>query len=243
MSDTTANTGTEQDPDVKKDETGQQKKKAENNGQNNGDNLETLWDDPVVEGDKDKLSGQVEQQKQQQTDPNAAFTAHIESLKLSDGLNLDEISAELNQGNTTALNKAFSHMASNIYRQSMIDASKIIDKKVQEGVDKAIKSSTNAVQGNMAVDKMQATLAFTAKPVISPIANAVLAQLIKKGKSVDDAIAGVKVFFKQTAQLSGKELGLNPPPNARPGQRPFNSNVIDDSEETEEVDWLETLNV
>lgn len=245
MSDQTANAGTD-DAGNKGTENPDEQNKNKDNKQNNDDNLETLWDNPDDNKSSDDKPGQIDQnlqqQPQQQVDPSVAFNAHIESLNLLDGLNLDEISTELNQGKTDGLNKAFGHMAANIYRQSMIDASKIIDKKVQEGVDKAIKSSTNAVQGNMAVDKMQVALSFTKQPAISPVATAVLAQLIKKGKSVDDAINGVRTFFKQTAQISAKELGLNAAPRARPGNKTFNSNIIENDEEAE-VDWMDTLNI
>ena len=80
---------------------------------------------------------------------------------------------------------------------------------------------------------MQAVLSFTKQPAINPVATAVLAQLIKKGKSVEDAIIGVKAFFKQTALISGKELGVNTAPRSRPGQQPFNNNAIDTDEEEE----------
>lgn len=244
MSDTTANTGGTPDPNANTDDPGEQQKNKDND-KDNDDNLETLWDNPVDDTNKSITPVQSDpnkQQQQQEPDPNVAFNTHIESLKLTDGLDLSEISTELNEGNTTALNKAFSHMAANIYRHALVDASKVIDKKVQEGVDKAIKSSTNAVQGNMAVDKMQSALSFTKRPAISPVAAAVLAQLIKKGKSVDEAIDGVKLFFKQTAQISGKELGLNAAPRGRPGQQIFNASVIDDDDEPE-TDWMDTLNI
>ncbi len=243
MTDQSANAGSEQTGDQTTDETGK-KVETKDNNKNNDDNLETLWDNPVEDTSKTVAPDPnlPAQQQQQQPDANEAFNEHIKSLDLVSGLDLSEISTELNQGNTEALNKAFTHMASNIYRQSMINASKIIDKKVQEGVDKAVKSSANAVQGNMAVDKMQAALSFTKQPAISPVATAVLAQLIKKGKSVDDAINGVRTFFKQTAHISAKELGLNQPPRSRPGQQPFNNNIIDTDEEAE-TDWMETLNI
>jgi len=241
MSDQTANAGSNDQTDANAGDKGQQQQNG-NNDKDNGDNLDDLWQDPQ-DKEGEKTVEPQQQQQQQQDDPNKVFDEHIKKLNLANGVNLDEISNELNQGNTESLNKALGTLASNVYRQAMIDTSKIIDKKVQEGVDKAIKQSTNAVQGNMAVDKMQATLQFTKNPAINPVATAVLSQLIKKGKSVDEAIAGVKVFFKQTATISAKELGLRNPPRDRPGGKQFNPSNIMTDDDDEEIDWMDTLNI
>ena len=56
MSDQTANAGTQaSDPNANTDETGQQDKNKDNK-QNNDDNLETLWDNPVDDKDKTNQS-------------------------------------------------------------------------------------------------------------------------------------------------------------------------------------------
>lgn len=225
-------------------ESGQQQQQGGDNNQNNDDNFNDLWDNPSDNQDgnnqQSQQSGQ-QQQQQQDADPNKTFDTYIASLNLSEGIDVAAISGELNNGQTEGLNNAFSTVARNVYRQAMIDVNKIIDKKVESGVSKAIQQSTNAVQGNMAVDRMQASLSFTKDPAINPIATAVLSQLIKKGKSVDDAILGVRNFFTKTANISAKELGINQPPRGRPGNQQFNNNV--DNDDDGEMDWLETLNV
>lgn len=243
----------EQDPDAGnsgENTDGQQKQTdqtGENNQQNNDDNFEDLWHDP------DDTSGQTQQQQTQpqtqqpgsEQKPNAdeAFNTYIKGLDLTKDIDLAKVSEGLNQGNTESLGNAFSTIAAKTYRQAMVDMSKIIDQKVAAGVKAAVTQSSNVAQGDMAVRQMNSTLDFTKNPAIAPVAGAVLAQLIKKGKSTEDAVDGVRKFFQNTSKISAKALGLQKPPHGRPGNQSFSGagNIADD--EDTEVDWLETLGV
>lgn len=227
------NTGQQQG---QKDQQGQKK----DNGDNNSDNFDNLWQDPTDET-KDK-NKQTTQESEKKPDPTEVFDEYIKGLDLASGLDMAKISGDLNQGNTESLDNAFSTIASNTYRQAMVDMSKVIDQKVEAGVAKAVQQSSNASQSDMAVKQMNAELKFTKSPVIAPVASAVLAQLIKKGKSTEDAVNGVREFFKQTSQLSAKELGRQNPPQSRPGNQRFDNPVNSDDAENE-VDWMETLGV
>lgn len=245
MSDQTANAGSSEE-----DTSGKQKQKeqtGENNQQNNDDNFEDLWHDP------DESSEQTPQQKTpQQTQPanieqkpnvDEAFNTYIEGLDLTKGIDLAKVSDELNQGNTESLGNAFSVIAAKTYRQAMVDMSKIIDQKVAAGVKAAVTQSSNVAQGDMAVRHMNNALDFTKNPAIAPVASAVLAQLIKKGKSTEDAVEGVRKFFQNTSKISAKALGLQKAPQGRPGNQPFSGAVNIDDDEDAEVDWIETLGV
>ena len=224
----------------------QQQQKGENNGQNNDDKFEDLWQD--TDSNKDKTQQQQTQQtqqpgSQQAPDADKAFSTYIEGLDLSKDIDLAKVSEDLNQGNTESLGKAFSSIAAKTYRQAMIDMNKIIDQKVTAGVEAAVSQSSNAAQGTQAVRQMNTLLDFTKNPAIAPVAGAVLAQLMKKGKSVDDAVEGVRKFFQNTSKISAKALGLQNPPRGRPGNQPF-SNVGDTGgDDDDETDWLETLGV
>lgn len=245
MSDQSANAGSSEentdDQQKQKDQTG------ESNQQNNDDNFEDLWHDP------DESSGQTQQPKQtqqtqqagpeQKPDADEAFNTYIKGLDLTKGIDLAKVSEELNQGNTDSLGNAFSAIAAKTYRQAMVDMSKIIDQKVAAGVKAAVTQSSTVAQGDMAVRHMNDALDFTKNPAIAPVAGAVLAQLIKKGKSTEDAVEGVRKFFQNTSKISAKALGLQRPPQGRPGNQPFSGagNITDD--EDAEVDWIETLGV
>ena len=217
-----------------------------NNQQNNDDNFEEIWQNPI-----DDTGGQQQQQQQQQlqqpvkepVDSNKVFNEYIEKLELTKTVDLAEISEELNQGKTEGLGNALKTVAAQTYRQAMVDMSKIIDQKVKAGVAAAVQQSNNAVQGNMAVTQMNTALSFTKNPAIAPVAGAVLSQLIKKGKSVDDAVDGVRAFFQNTSKISAKELGLQNPPRGRPGNQPFNGTGELGDDDENEIDWLETMGV
>ncbi len=227
---------------------GEPQKKAEgdqNNQQNNDDNFEQIWQNPT-----DDTGGQQQQQQQQPlqqptepVDSNKVFNEYIEKLELTKSVDLAEVSEQLNQGNTESLGNALKTVAAQTYRQAMVDMSKIIDQKVKSGVEAAVQQSSNAVQGNMAVTQMNTALAFTKNPAIAPVAGAVLSQLIKKGKSVDDAVDGVRKFFQNTSKISAKELGMQNPPRGRPGNQSFNGTGDLGNDDENEIDWLETMGV
>ncbi len=228
---------------------GEPQKKPEddkNNQQNNDDKFEEIWQNPT-----DDTGGPQQQQQQQQVqqstaepvDSNKVFNEYIEKLELTKSVDLQEISEELNQGKTDGLGNALKTVAAQTYRQAMVDMSKIIDQKVKAGVQAAVQQSNNQVQGNMAVTQMNTALSFTKNPAIAPVAGAVLSQLIKKGKSVDDAVDGVRAFFQNTSKISAKELGLQNPPRGRPGNQPFNGTGDLGNDDENEIDWLETMGV
>ncbi len=251
MSDTGPNAGdtgsTQNAGDGQQSQDGQQQQQqqGDNNEPNNADKFENIWQTEPEDGDQQQQqTPQGTPQSQQQQTPNAdeAFNTYIEGLQLTDGLDLPTISEELNQGKTEGLGKAFSAVASKVYRHAMIDMSRVIDQKVKAGVEQAVQQSSNAAQGNQAVRQMNTTLEFTKNPAIAPVANAALAQLIKKGKSVEDAVEGVRSFFQNTSKLSAKDLGLQTAPRSRPGNQPFNG-VGDIGDDDEDTDWLETLGV
>lgn len=239
------NTGdnTSQTQDGQTDPNSQQQQQNQNNSQNNDDNFDDMWQDPDSNKAQTTTPQDGQQQQQQQTpNVNEVFDTYIQELDLTKGIDLAKVSEELNQGNTESLGKAFSEIAAKTYRQAMLDMSKVIDQKVQAGVTAAVQQSSNAVHGNLAVKQMNTTLEFTKNPAIAPIANAALSQLIKKGKSVDDAVEGVRRFFQNTSKISAKELGLQNPPRGRPGNQPFSGpNEITDDDD--DGDWMETLGV
>ncbi len=247
MSDTGTNAGSGESGDAGdagKQEPGQQQQQKKTNEENNDDNFAQIWENPTDPnaGQQQQQQQQAPQQQQPAKSSEEVFGTYIEKLELTKDIDLGKISEELTQGNTEGLGTALKTVAAQTYRQAMVDMSKIIDQKVTAGVEKAVQQSSNAVQGNMAVSQMQTALAFTKNPAIAPIAGAVLSQLIKKGKSVDDAVDGVRQFFQNTSKISAKELGLQHAPAGRPGNTGFNGagNVQDDDEE---IDWLETMGV
>ncbi len=243
MSDTGAGTGSGE-PDAGKQEAGE-KEGEKNNEENNDDNFSKIWENPT---DADAGQQQQLQQQTQQVQQAPAksseevFGTYIEKLELTKDIDLGKISEELNQGNTEGLGTALKAVAAQTYRQAMVDMSKVIDQKVTAGVKAAVQQSSSAVQGNMAVTQMNTALAFTKNPAIAPVAGAVLSQLIKKGKTVDDAVEGVRKFFQNTSKISAKELGLQHAPNQRPGNQSFNG-AGDLGDDDEEIDWLETMGV
>lgn len=242
MSDTGTNAGSGEPANADGEKT-VENKGQENNVDNNDDNLRDIWQNPSEDIDAGKTPNQSTQTPQQTPDADKTFSTYIDKLGLTKDINLSEISQELNQGNTESLGNAFKSVADKVYRQTMIDVSRLVDQKISKGIEAAVQQSAHATEGNLVVRQMHDALTFTKDPSIAPVAKAALAQLMKKGKSSEEAIDGVRTFFQRMSKLSAKELGLNAPPRNRPGGQPFNpANAIQDDDD-EETDWLETLGV
>lgn len=214
-----------------------------NNAPNNDDNFEDMWQDNPVEQAQTQTPQSPAPVQQQAPNAEEAFGTYIDGLELTRGVDLDAISGELSQGSTEGLSKAFNVVAAKVYRQSMIDMNKIIEQKVNAGVAAAVQQSSNAAKGNNAVRQMNEALNFTSNPAIAPIANAALAQFIKKGKTPEDAVESVRKFFQNTSRLSAKDLGLQSAPRSRPGNQPFSGAGDISGEDDEEINWLEMLGV
>lgn len=217
-----------------------------NNGKDNVDPFADLWQPPE---DKDVDANKVLQTQQtqpptQQKSNQEIFDEHITSLDLMKGVDVDKITNDLNSGSTESLATAFSSLAKNIYTQALVNTNKIVDQKIEQAVTKAIKQSKNEFGSDFATQQMNTQLPFTNKPSIAPIAKQVLEQLIKKGKSTNEAVEGVKQYFQDTAQVFAKESGLRIAPKSRAGTGRFSSTPVsddlDDSEE-EVVDFIKIL--
>ena len=186
-----------------------------------------LWENPKEKDDKSKQTpdlGQQQQQSQQRT-PQEIFDEHITSQNFLRDIDVEKIASELTAGNTDSLKASLGSLAKNVYTSALTNMNTVIDKKVEAGIAKAVEQAKGNIGSDFAIQAMQRKLPFTAKPAIAPMATQVLEQLIKKGKSVDDAVDGVNQYFRETAKLYTKDL----PPQSRPGSGRFSETPIPDN--------------
>lgn len=224
-------------------ETSQTQQQGKNNEKDNVDKFATLWDNPTEDKPGEKASDQTPDANKGLTNQQV-FDEHINSLNLLNGVDLEKITADLTSGNTESLENAFKAMSRNVYTSALLNTNKIMDQKIEAAIEQAVTKSKNSIGSDFALQQMNSQLPFTAKPAIAPMAKQVLEQLIKKGSSTEEAIAGVKDYFQQTASVFAKESGLVIAPKNRPGSGRFTDAALPDTlgkDEDDVIDFIKIL--
>lgn len=219
---------------------GGEKGKEESNKGDNIDQFANLWQDPV--NDKQGKAQEPKDEPVAKDDGTKQFDAHLASLNFLDGVDVNEIANDLNQGNTESLTKMLSTQAQNVYKRALIDSNNLMDQKIGKAVDQAVQKSRTGAHGDMAVRVMEGTLPFTKDAAVQPIAKAVLGRLMSQGQDVDEAIGNVKKFFAHTANIASKELGKQRAPRSSPGSNfngPADMSISDDGDD--DPDWMSFL--
>lgn len=214
-----------------------------NKEDNKEDNLishENLWDTaPSNEAKPD--ANQNQNQQQQQSDPNETFNKHIDSLDFAGNIDLAASMTAIQNGDTEAFGKLIQQIGANAYRNSLVDANKVVQQRVDKMAEsvKSDVSSSNAT--SELVKEMNVALPFTKNPAFAPVAQLTLTQFLSKGVAPGKAIEEVGKYFNN---LSGEVSKMNPSP---PGSRPagnfganMNSNNAGNTSE-DEPDWIALL--
>lgn len=212
-----------------------------NNNDNNLISHENLWDATSDDNSGDNQNqNQNQQQQQQQPNANETFNKHIESLDFSGGIDLAASMKAIQDGDVEEFGKLIQQIGSNAYRNSLIDANKVVQQRVDKMADsvKADVSSTNATSD--LVKEMNVALPFTKNPAFAPVAQLTLTQFMQKGVPPQKAIEEVGKYFQN---LSGEVSKMNPSP---PGSRPagnFGHGIHNDAgnQGGDEPDWIELL--
>lgn len=202
---------------------------SENNNENNLPLNTNMWDNDNNgnESNSDSSSqnsssqGNQNVNQQQSLSPDEAMQQHIASLNLNANVDLNAISEELREGKTDALQSAFANISANTYKAAVLNTNRLMESKIAEAVESAVKQSSGTVSANLAEQEMHKLIPLTKNSDVAPIAKAVLTKMMSKSNSVEEAINGVEKFFKAISNegvAQFKDLPANQP---RPGQNPF----------------------
>lgn len=126
--------------------------------------------------------------------------------------------------------------AEDAYRHGMIDNQNVLKNKLDAAVEQAVTRSDGSRRASEVVNMMNTALPFTKDPDIKPVADALLSQQIKNGKSPEDSIKIITAFFKRTSGLTARSLEDNGPP----GNGGF-SGRRGGGESVENADWFAAL--
>lgn len=213
-----------------------------NNSKDNLISHAELWDAQASDDKSGGSSdGQQQTQQQQQGDPNEKFNTHVDSLDFSNGIDMAASMTAIQNGDVEAFGKLIQQIGANAYRNSLVDANKVVQQRVDKMADsvKADVSTSNATSD--LVKEMNTQLPFTKNPAFAPVAQLTLTQFMQKGVPAQEAIKEVGKYFQN---LSGEVGKMNP---GAPGGRPagnfrngVNSNDAG-NQGADEPEWLEFL--
>ena len=162
----------------------------------------SLDDDDKTQQDKQPANNG---QQQQQTDPAAQLAEHINSRIPQ----FDQFSAEdqdaIRQGDMAPVQKQMHKMAAGLYQNMLGDVNRMLNGMKDKIIQEAVQQSGTQINAKQAVAQMHQKLPWTADQAIAPIAQAALAQAIKKGKSVAEAIDAIpKLFNRASEKMNGR---------------------------------------
>lgn len=172
-----------------------------------------------------------------QNDAMVQFDKRIADMSFAP-LQLDEaqVATFFDNRDISGLNDHIHTGLRDVYRKTMIDSVRMMNTMQENIMAKMRTEAQNVTDQSSNIAALRAALPFTQNPNVSPIADAALQTQLSAGKNVTEAIATVREFFKQTAQISAKDLGFNLPPTGDPGSTDFRQGA-----EEEEVDWTHLL--
>lgn len=215
---------------------------GENNGENNLISDGSMWEDTPSE-EQNSNANQQQQFQQQQQQPASAdeqFNTHVASLDFTAGIDFGAAMTAFQQGDAEGAQKAFQQMGANAYRQSLIDANKVVNQRV-DAMGNQVKSDVQTSNAtSRVVSNMNEAIPFTKEKAYAPMAKVVLTRFLSKGLNPEKAIEQVGKYFDE---LSGEVAKLKPNvPNPRPSGGFANSGRAgEDGEGDEEPDWQKIL--
>lgn len=213
--------------------------KSNPNEANNVDPFIKMWDTTQTE-DKSPSQTVVVEQKEKELTPAEAWQVHIDSLDLGSDVDAATIQADLAEGKNDSLNAALKSTGQKAYRQAILTMQPVMDQKIAAAVTEAVSKAVGSTKSSAALQALNDALPFTKDAAVAPIAKGVMAQFIKNGQPVDQAIESTRQYFIRSNKLSAKDLGLQHPPSPAPGGQPFPgmSNLLDDDDE---INWEDQL--
>jgi len=226
-----------------KSNSGNQDNKNNNDNNNNNNNVDpnmqmvdTIWDeikkDPKDQNDKNNNN---QQQQQQQSDPQKDVDTYLAGIGLGEYKLTEQELEAFKSGE--GVQSAFDNINKRIrdsHIKAVSAANTLLEKKIPELVEAAVNKSKSFYQGEQLRDLLQERLPWTRDPVIAPMAETILRQLLIKGATHDQGIEGTKKYFERVQKAMDPSY-IAPNKNTNQpyrGQRP---------QETGNMDWMKVL--
>lgn len=217
----------------------QQQNPPENNGGVNEEIFDTLWEDEKKTTPENNGGNPPQNQPDNQRSAGDEFNNYVESLNFSDGIEMDTIVQDLQQGDHKSFQGALSKAGQNAYKKAMVDSHKMIKESVSKAVNDAVGKARGHTQADMAIREMNSKLPYTKDKALAPVAEGVLKRFMEKGQDFETALGSVDKYFRRTGELVGGKPG-------RTRQQGFgngvdNSHFNDNDDEPAEIDFMNIL--
>lgn len=215
---------------------------GENNIENDVANFDKMWE-PKPSENGDNGDNNNSDNNNDGGNASEALANHIESLRLTEGIDMVEIGKGIAEGNYDSLNSAFSQLSANVYERAIMDSNRLVEAKVKTAVEDAVNQATGKTNANLAVRELNDALPFTKMPAFAPVAKAVFNQMMgEHDNDTAKAIESTRAYFKQSAELSAKDLGIQTAPSTGPGSNGFGKGSVNSGNDAgEETDWMAAL--
>ncbi len=207
--------------------------------ENNVDPIDGLWENKPAQKTEDNNQTVVVKNEPQEPTPAERLDSHIAGLNLTDGIDLGQVQADIQNGDTESLHAALQQVASNTYKQAINTSNQLMQNNINQVIETAVSKAVGATQSDAAVKQMETALPFTADPSVAPVAKGILGRFIKNGDDISTAIENTGKYFSKLNQLSTKDLGRQTPPSSSPAGD-FNGSISLEAE-GDDIDWLEAL--
>ncbi len=172
-------------------------------------------------------------------DAMSRMNAHIESKNFVNGVDFNKLAEG---GDPEAIKASFNNLTRNMYVGMMADVNRIVEARVEQAVEKAVKTAKSEVYGTQAVDDMFRSLPHLNNPNTAPVAQSVFAKFIEKGQTREMAVRNTDKYFKD---MAANILGVNPDNRGRPSGSPRggsgNSDMSGGGSSNQPSDWMNFL--
>lgn len=196
--------------------------------------FDEMWNEEDPSGDPPPQNNQ-QQTSQNQPDYNAQLAEHI--AKRIPQFEMDEEAAEAFQrGDFKGFQAAMQKQQAGIYQNLLADVGKMMNSMRDKIIKDAVNQSGTQINAQQAVAQMHRDLPWTAKPAVAPVAKAALGQMIKRGKSVTEAIEALPRYF-QNMSASAAGGSQNKGRGFNRGNSPNGNSASNDGED----DFLDVL--
>lgn len=213
---------------------GNQQPQKETHGQDHVDNFDNFWQNPNRgQEDSNKQGTQETQgaQNTQQGDPNKVLDDYLASKSYFHPNDMSSAFEAAQQGDTEAFNGVIQKSMQAMYKDVLMDTTKIINQRVSQAVNEAVSKSTGGYKTDMAMQSLTERLPYVSDSAIRPIAQAALTRALGQGLSLDAAIDKVDKYFQHiNDRRSGKSNTT--PPNGRGGNN-FGNGRMPTGDETD----------
>jgi len=179
----------------------------------------------------------IVQPPQQQQTPQQQFEAYVNSRDFGFNMGQDDIQKFVSAGDTAGLAAAVNTSLRNVYKQAMLDSSRMVNDSVDRAVAQAVEKATGMYKGDQNKQVLEQMVPIAKNPNVAPVANAVHKQFMKSGLNAQQAAEKVQQFFGSLQGQNPTNFGL--PPSSGSGKNGFGQNMNGGfGDDDQEIDWM-----